>query len=374
MAGTGADDRIQEAGPAAILGALEVDPLAPTRTNGQGRRVTGTPILRRLDTITPEPVSWVWPGRFARGKLGLIVGDPGEGKSQVMVDALARITRGLPWPDGASAPAGHVILLAAEDGLADTVRPRFDLQGGDPARVTVLEGVRVDGQECPFTLERDLPALEAAIRETHAVALAVDPISGYLGTRDSYKDSEIRGLLTPLAALAEQYGVAVVAILHLTKNAQRRLLLRAQGSIAFVAQARTVLAIGTDPDVPGRRLFVPIKNNLGCFPPALGFRLGDDGLRWEPGAVEGSAEQLLAVDEPGSRTERKEREAAITFLRDTLSAGMMTSKELQADAEANGIARRTLWRAKTDLSVVTERHGKAWFWMLPRRDEEAFPW
>lgn len=334
----------------------------------RGGRVPDGPVLVRLDTVAPEPVEWLWAGRSARGKLGLVVGDPGEGKSQVVIDALARTTRGLPWPDGGIAPMGNVVLLAAEDGLADTVRPRFDRQGGDPARVSVLKAVRVDGQEYPFTLERDLPALEAAIQQNHAVAVGIDPISAYLGTRNSYKDSEIRGLLTPLAALAEQYGVALIGILHLTKDAQRRLLMRAQGSIAFVAQARTVLAVGSDPEIPGRRLLVPIKNNLGPFPPALGFRLGDEGLCWEPGAVEGSAEQLLAVDELGSRTDRKERDAAVTFLRDTLAAGMMTSKELQADAEANGIARRTLWRAKTDLSVVTERHGRAWYWMLPQRE------
>jgi hypothetical protein len=325
----------------------------------------------RLDTIAPEPVDWVWSGRFARGKLGLVVGDPGEGKSQVTTDILARITRGHAWPDGGNAPAGNVILLAAEDGLSDTLRPRVDRQGGDPARVSVLRAVRVDGQECPFTLERDLPALEAAIQESRALAIVIDPISGYLGTRDSYKDAEIRGLLTPLAALAERYALALIAILHLTKSAQRRLLLRAQGSIAFVAQARTVLAVGTDPDNPGRRLFVPIKNNLGPYPPALAFHIGDEGLRWETGSVEGSAEALLAADEPGSRTDRRERDDAKVFLRDLLAAGMMTSKEVMADAKANGIAQRTLWRAKTDLGIVTERHGRAWYWMRPHQDAPA---
>jgi putative DNA primase/helicase len=225
--------------------------------------------------------------------------------------------------------------------------------------------------EAGFTLERDLAALERAIVTTEAVLVGIDPLSAYLGTRDSYKDSEIRGILGPLAALAERYRVAIVGILHLTKAAQRRLLNRAQGSIAFVAAARVVLAVGQDPNAPGRRLLVPIKNNLGPDAAALAFRIGDDGLVWESDPVEGSAATLLAQDEAPTRTESRERDAAVEFLRDLLRDGPVPSRQVEADAKANGIAQRTLWRAKTDLGIVAERgkgqDGKtaAWYWMLP---------
>jgi RecA-family ATPase len=173
------------------------------------------------------------------------------------------------WPDGEPAPpCGAVVCLTCEDGAADTVRPRVERQGGDAERVHILSGVEIDGEECPFNLERDVPALEAAIIETRAIAVTVDPISAYLGAKDSYKDSEIRGILSPLAALAERHRVAIIAILHLTKAAQRRVLLRAQGSIAFVAQARTVLAVSEDRENPGRRLLVRVKNNYGALPPS----------------------------------------------------------------------------------------------------------
>jgi hypothetical protein len=263
------------------------------------------------------------------------------------------------------------IILAAEDGIADTIRPRIDQQGGDSRRVYVLRAVRVEGQECPFSLERDLPALERALADTATVLLVIDPLSAYLGSRDSYKDAEIRAILTPLAAIAERYRVAVVGVLHLTKAAQRKLLLRAQGSIAFVAQARVVLAVGEDQEHPGRRFLAGVKNNLGPKAPTLAFRLSDAGLKWDATPIEGTADSLLAQDELVSRTEQRERDDAKTFLRDLLRVGPVASKQVEADAKANGIAQRTLWRAKADLGILADRaktvDGKtaAWFWRLP---------
>jgi putative DNA primase/helicase len=341
---------------------LNIGVAAEVPPNGDG------PVLVNLADVAPEAVEWLWHNRIARGKLALVVGEAGTGKTYTTLDMGARTTEGAPWPDGGIAPAGAVLLLASEDGLADTVRPIVDRQHGDPRRVSVLRAVRVDGQECSFSLERDLPALEQALAATAAVLAIISPLSAYLGSKDSYKDAEVRAILTPLAALAEKYRVALVGILHLTKAAQRRLLLRAQGSVAFVAQARTVLAVGEDPDTPGRRLLVSVKNNLGPLAPALAFRISEAGLAWEPGIVEGTAEDLLAGDEPASRSETHERDLAVTFLRDLLAEGPATSKQIMADAKANGIAQRTLWRAKAGLGIIAERakgQTGAWYWMLP---------
>lgn len=341
---------------------------AETPTNGHS---TDGPILLQLSTVEPEAVEWMWPLRIARGKLALVIGDPGSGKSHVTIDMVARTTRGTPWPDGGWPHEGPAIILAAEDGIADTVRPRIDKQGGDPTQVYVLQAVRLEGQECPFNLERDLAALERAVMETGARLIVIDPISSYLGERDSYKDSEIRGILTPLAMLADRLGVAIVGILHLTKAAQRKLLLRAQGSIAFVAQARIVLVVGEDPEQPGRRYLAAVKNNLGSMAATLAFRLTDAGVVWDPAPIDGTADTLLAQDEAATRTERRERDDAATFLRDLLSAGPVASKQIEADAKANGIAQRTLWRAKLALKIVAERSQTSsgntgpWYWRLP---------
>jgi putative DNA primase/helicase len=346
---------------------------APAKEHAAAPSIAGkpTPVLVRLDTIAPEPVEWLWPGRIARGKLTLIVGDPGTGKSTVTADVAARSSKNRAWPDGSPGADASVLWLTAEDGLADTVRPRIDRQDGDARRIHILRAIRVDGvDEAAFTLEHSLPAMERALVDTQAALVIVDPLSAYLGSRDSYKDAEIRGLLAPLAALAEQLHVAVLAVLHLTKDAQRRLLHRAQGSIGFVAAARTVLAVGEDPDVPERRLVVSIKNNLGPLAPALAFRIDDRGLCWESDPVAGAADRLLAADLPGTRTERRERTDARAFLQHLLAYGPIASRQVEADAKANGIAQRTLWRAKAELGIVAGRSrtldGKdAWYWTLP---------
>jgi Bifunctional DNA primase/polymerase, N-terminal/AAA domain/Primase C terminal 1 (PriCT-1) len=329
------------------------------------------PVLVCLGDVAPEAVSWSWKDRVAFGKLTVIVGLPGTGKTNVTLDMMARTTVGAAWPDGGRALSGAVLLLGCEDGLADTVRPVVDRQGGDARLVHVLQAVRVEGQDCPFNLERDLPALGAAIEQTDAALVVISPLSAYLGKKDSYRDAEMRSLLTPLAAMAEQHRVAIVGIMHSTKSETRRLLLRAGGSIAFVAQARTVLVVGEDADTPGRRLLVSVKNNLGAQAPSLAFRITDQGLTWDPTPVDGTPEALLAGDDVVPRAERREREQAVAFLRDMLADGAMASKQIMADAKANGIAQRTLWRAKTELHVIAER-GKgqtgAWYWMLPRGD------
>jgi hypothetical protein len=329
-------------------------------------------VLVRLADVEPEAVEWQWRNRIARGKLTLFVGDVGAGKTYVTTDIIARVSRGRAWPDADGAAAelpGHCLWMTSEDGIADTLRPRIDQQDGDPARVDVLRAVKLDtGGEAAFNLERDLLALDRAVATHDTRVVVLDPLSAYLGKKDSYKDAEIRGLLTPLADLAERHRVAVLGLLHLTKAQQRRILHRVQASIAFVAQARTVLAVGEEPD-SGRRLVAPLKNNLGPLPPVLAFHIGDKGLRWEPGTVEGTAEALLAGDETPTRSERQELDRAMLFLKDELCDGPVRSTEIRKDAKANAVAERTLWRAKAVLGVVAHRQGQGpWYWMLAHQE------
>jgi putative DNA primase/helicase len=332
-----------------------------------------TAITRRLDTVMPEAVQWLWPGRIPRGKLTLVIGDPGLGKSFLMLDAMARVTRGARWADGAPAPVGDCILMSAEDGLADTIRPRLDALDADICRVHALTAVRdEDGAlERGFSLERDLHHLEDVIKKTSAILVGIDPLSAYLGSKDSYKDSEIRGLLGPLAALAERTGVAIVAIIHLTKDQQRRALYRALGSIAFVAAARAVLAVGKDPEDEDRRILVTVKNNLAAPAPALAFTLRRGTLDWYAGTVEGvDADAVLS---PASE-ERGERQDANDFLRELLADGEVASKDIMKAAEANGVSRATLFRSKRQLGIVARRVGfgkqGTWYWSLPLESQE----
>src|SRR6185503_8986177 len=150
------------------------------------------PVLVTLADVEAEDVEYVWRPRVPRGKVTIIAGDPGGGKTYVTSgDMAARISRGLAWPDGGRAPLGSVLILTAEDGPADTLRPRLERCGGDPSRVHVLQGVRVDGDERHFSLEHDLMMLEAALVSTSAIAAFVDPLSAYLGSKNSHVDSEL---------------------------------------------------------------------------------------------------------------------------------------------------------------------------------------
>ena len=336
------------------------------------------PILVSLADIQPEPISWLWPGRIPLGKLTLVVGDPGLGKSFLLLDVAARISVEAPWPDGGTAPKGKVILLTAEDGLADTVRPRLDTMGGDPASVVALKGVRRRGSndsltEAGLNLARDIQEMEAAIVGTGAIMVGIDPLSAYLGKTDSYKDAEVRGLLAPLAALAERRNVAVVGIMHLSKDSQRRALYRAQGSLAFVAAARAVFVVTADQDNPDRRLFLPLKLNVAAKPLGLAFSIpydsaGTSRLVWSTDPVEIDVEDALG--DPQFPEDREEQRTATNFLWDLLADGDVLSKDVFRLARENGFSDKAIRKARGTLAIKPRKEGFGgdgrWYWGLPK--------
>jgi putative DNA primase/helicase len=225
------------------------------------------PVTVCLANVQPEPLHWLWPGRIPLGKLTLIAGDPGLGKSFVTLDVAARVSSGTPWPDlpDEETASGSVILLSAEDDLADTIRPRLDAAGADAARVVALKGVLLPESAgvTHFSLAMDIPQLEEVILQVEDVRLVViDPVTAYLGRADGHKNAEIRGLLAPLAELASAHRVSVVCVTHLNKAAGTKALYRAMGSLAFAAAARAVWLVTRDKDDPARRLMLPAKMNL----------------------------------------------------------------------------------------------------------------
>lgn len=342
------------------------------------------PVLVRLADVKPRPVEWLWPGRVARGKLTLIVGNPDVGKSLVTLDLAARISMGMCWPGipRTASPTGSVVLLSAEDDLDDTVRPRLDAAGADVARIVALRSVQRWDLESggpivqPFSLGRDLPALEQAIGRTGQVRLVViDPVSAYLGKCDSHNNSEVRALLAPLAELANRHRVAVIGVTHLNKSARGSALYRVMGSLAFVAAARPVWLVGKDKEDPARRLMVSVKNNLAADLPGLAYTIGDNGdghpvLEWSSAPVFATADDLLGADNDEQAKGAAIREA-VNWLVDALSDGPVPATEIKARAKSDGIAPRTLDRAKEQLQVIAERvgfgPGSKWIWRLPDR-------
>lgn len=353
----------------ALVKAATLYAPAPAAVTNPGNGSVQEPILVRLADVQPEAVEWIWPGRLARRKSTLLAGDPGGGKSTLATDIGCRISRGAPWPDGGMAPRGKTLVLSAEDGIADTIRPRVDRQNGDPEQIVVLRAIRDEAGERPFNLARDLDRLAEAIAIVQPLLVVIDPISAYLGRTDSHRDAEVRGLLAPLTALLEREGAALLVIAHLSKNDQRAALHRPSGSIAFVAAARIALCLAADPNDPDRRVVAPLKANLSVRPAALAFRIPDGVLTWDAGPVEFDAEALLRTTSPHEREEGTDAAAVIGDLLDDEGAWPMPAKLAIEAGDAHGIPARTMrWTAKR-LGIRIERVGFGgkgqWLWHRP---------
>jgi putative DNA primase/helicase len=343
--------------------------------------------------VKMRALAWLWPDRFAIGKLGLIAGLPDEGKGQTLCDIIARVTNGGEWPmNEGTAPQGNVLLFSDEDDAADTLVPRLEAAGADRSRVQIIKMVREAGADRPFSLITDLRALRQKLESVGDVKLVViDPISAYLGVGniDSFRTTDVRAVLTPPVTLAAEMRIAIIGVMHFNKKTDvTNALLRISDSLAFGAVARHVYGVIDDAE-NGRKLFVRAKNNVSAKSrdKTLAYRFGarevgkDDEteapiiaphILWEPSYVDVTAvEALQAVIDnkaPGVRG------AAKKLLQDMLAAGPMPQTEIEEAAEANDIGKKTLRRAKQDLGVVTEKErkpGGKWLWRLPRAGEPS---
>ena len=335
------------------------------------------------DELEIRGIEWLWPGRFALGKIGLIAGLPDYGKGQIAAFISAAVTAALELPcyEGVAAQ-GSVVWLNAEDDTRDTVKPRLMAAGADLKRVHFLNGVRVDGEDKIFNLATDLRCLRKVIeRIGNVVLVIIDPISSYLGVGkvDGRSATDVRGILTPLKELAEEQHIAVIAIAHFNKKDDvKSALLRVSDSIAYVAAARHVYAVLDDPEDKNSKLFVKAKNNLARDTKALRYgmgvktvghdaRLGVDidapFIVWHPQHVEITANEAMAA--AGGQTAKQE---AREFLLDRLEAGPRKAEDLLDEAKQEGIVEKTLRRAKKELGVKSRKTSSGeWLWELPPR-------
>ena len=342
-----------------------------------------------------EGLDWVWPGRFALGKIGLITGLPNEGKGLTFSDIMARITRGAPWPCGeGSAPLGNVLLLTAEDDIKDTVIPRLMAAGADLKRVTIIKMMREAGKERMFSLITDLHALRQKVVEVGDVKMVlIDPISAYLGIGkiDSFRATDVRAVLGPLKQFAEDLVTSILGILHFNKKTDvTNVMLRVSDSLAYTAASRHVYAIVDDPD-NFRKLFIKGKNNLAPSEQktlAFGFaerEVGTDKktgksirapyIVWHPDPVDITAtDALRAASESKSPSEI---DNAKHFLEALLSNGPVSSNDVKEAAKENGISQSTLRRTKKAFGIDVRKDGppnekgeRTWQWHLPSKKED----
>ena len=357
-----------------------------SKANGKGPPSGDALICRCASEIAPERVDWLWPGRIARGKHTCFAGEPGTGKSQLATDIEARITMGAEWPCGEGrAPQGSIIILSAEDGEADTIVPRLLAAGADLGRVHIISAVRIEDKgRRSFNLRADLDLLEQKVVELGDVGLIrIDPISAYLGKTDSHNNAEVRGVLEPIAEMAERMRIAILSITHFSKTGaatMTKALHRFIGSIAFVGAPRAAFAVIEDSSDTERRLLLHAKNNLAAPPQGLAFRLkqtivGDLGkgivasrVEWEQEPVTVTADEALAAEAAGAANTSSGVEAE-NFLQELLAEGPVPAKQVRADVDAAALSWSTVKRAKARLGIKAEKDGMdgGWSWSLPRR-------
>ena len=239
---------------------------APPRAN------VVTLVSRRASEIKPEAIRWLWQQRIALGKLSMIAGLPGLGKSQVTAYLAAVVSSGGTWTTGEKCQAGDVYFLSAEDDPSDTIRPRLEACGADLQRVYIIDAVKVQSNERFFSLKDDIGALaDKLTSHPGAKLIIIDPINAYLGRVDSHKDAEVRSVLAPLAKLAADHSVAIVFVTHLNKGLSADPLARVTGSAAFGAAVRTGFLVGADKNDPNLRFFLQNKTNISI--PCPGARI-----------------------------------------------------------------------------------------------------
>lgn len=317
-------------------------------------------VLTRGTDLKPEPIQWLWTHWLALGKLHILAGPPGQGKTTLALAAGATVSIGGRWPDGTRCDAGNVLIWSGEDDAADTLLPRLIASGADRARCYFVEATRIDGEPQPFDPARDLPQLTAAIERIGGIRLLiVDPVVSAV-TGDSHKNAEVRKSLQPLVDLAKACNCAVLGITHFSKNTSGSdPTMRVVGSVAFSAVARVVMVaakVKGEGDTEAR-ILARSKSNIG--PDEGGFEYTIAQVEALPGiiasriewgrAVEGTARELLTdPDDP----EEDHGDDAAEMLRAELVADCWTPYETATKPlRAAGFTKKQIWAASKKLQV-----------------------
>jgi RecA/RadA recombinase len=312
--------------------------------------------IQYYSTVISQDIEWLWYPYIPYGRITVIQGDPGEGKTTFVLQLAAKLSTGQPLPecDGA-APPQNVIYQSTEDGIADTIKPRLISAGADCDRIAFI-----DDTAYPLTLNDE--RLEHAICECNARLLVLDPLQAFIGSdSDMHRANEMRPLMHKLAEIAERTRCAVVIIGHMNKAAGSKGLYRSLGSIDITAAARSVLLIGRLKDEPLIRVMTQIKNNLAPEGRSVAFEMvSSGGIRWI-GYYDISSDDLLSG---ANQPDNTKLEQARALLREALASKPMLCSEGYALCRRNGIGKRTTETAKQLEDIKSVKMLDGWYWTL----------
>lgn len=346
--------------------------------------------LVQLSTVEAKEVSWLWYPYIPRGKITLLEGDPSAGKTFLSLALCASITKGFaflgqdgsPLKDNDTEPRS-VVYMTAEDGLDDTLKPRFDSMGGDATRFFALTGASLTDEEGKEQSDlavslADVDVLREMLEQAKPLLVVIDPIQAFLGAGvDMHRANEVRPLLSGLAKLAEDFHCAFILIRHLGKSTKGKAMYSGLGSIDFAAAARSVLLAG---EHDGYKVMAHVKSSLAPTGKSMSYSIGGEaGFTWN-GVSPLTAEDIRAFEpEPKNTDDKGSLDEAKDWLQSQLVEGALPSKALISYARAEGISKATLERAKRELDVRSRRQSKGnegagtWLWYLDGHEQLAAP-
>ena len=320
--------------------------------------------LIHMEDVVSKEVEWLWYPYIPYGKITIIEGDPGEGKTTLVLKLAAALSRGLPLPcdDDKEYEPIHIIYQTAEDGIEDTIKPRLEKAGADCSMIRVIDET---DKELSMTDDR----LEQAIIETKARLIILDPIQAYIGaTVDMHRANEIRPVLKHLGIIAEKHNCAIILIGHMNKASESKSTYRGLGSIDIQATARSVLLVARLRDKPNIRIMAHDKSSLAPAGDAIGFEMTEDNGMVCIGPYDITIDELLSGNEGRGK---KKLDIAENFIKEYFGSNkVIPSNEIMMEAAKRSIKRNTLLSAKKKLGITSDKEKAEdgtiyWTWVMP---------